>query len=81
MAHTYDNITFADFKTKLRSFEETENIRATESNDSVMKTQGRTGRRPPKASERGPNKDDTEMVCFKCGQRSPSESVLTENMV
>lgn len=70
MAHTYDNITFADFKTKLRSFEETENIRATGSNDdSVMKTQGRTGRRPPSSSAHGPGKDDREMVCFKCGTK------------
>lgn len=71
VAHTYDNITFADFKTKLRSFEETENIRATGSNDdSVMKTQGRTGRRPPKASSaHRPTKDDSEMVCFKCGTK------------
>ena len=70
VAHTYDNITFADFKTKLRSFEETENIRATGSNDdSVMKTQGRTGRRPPSSSAHGPGKDDSEMVCFKCGTK------------
>lgn len=71
VAHTYDNITFAEFKTKLRSFEETENIRATGSNDdSVMKTQGRTGRRPPKASSaHRPTKDDSEMVCFKCGTK------------
>lgn len=51
VAHTDDDIMFADYKTKLQSFEETENIRATESNDSVMKTQGRTGRRPPKVSK------------------------------
>lgn len=69
VAHTYDNISFADFKTKLRSFEETEKIRTNESNDSVMKTQGRIGRRLPKTSERGPSKDNTDIVCFKCGTK------------
>jgi hypothetical protein len=69
VAHTEDNITFADFKTKLRSFEETEKIKAADSNDSVMKTQGKTGWRPTKTSARGWNKDDSEMVCFKCGTK------------
>ena len=69
VAHTDDKITFAEFKTKLRSFEETEKIKAAESSDSVMKTQGKTGRRPAKTSARGWNKDDTEVVCFKCGTK------------
>ena len=69
MAHTDDNITFADFKTKLRSFEETEKIKAADSSDSVMKTQGKTGWRPTKTSARGWNKDDSEVVCFKCGTK------------
>ena len=68
VAHTDDTITFADFKTKLRSFEETEKICA-ESSDSVMKTQGRTGRRPAKTNARDRQKDDTEMACFKCGTK------------
>lgn len=67
VAHTDDNITFAEFKTKLRSFEETEKINAAESSDSVMKTQGKSGRRPAKTVARGWNKEDTEMLCFKCG--------------
>ena len=69
VAHSCDKVTFADFKTKLRSFEETEKLRVTETNDSVMKTEGRTGRRHPRASARGPGKDDSEMVCFKCGTK------------
>lgn len=69
VAHTYDNITFAEFKTKLRSFEDTEKIKAAESSDSVMKTQGKAGRRPTKTGAHGWNKDDTEMVCFKCGAK------------
>src|SRR4029434_6175542 len=64
VAHTDDNITFAEFKTKLRSFEETEKINAAESSDSVMKTQGKSGRRPAKTVARGWNKEDTEMLCF-----------------
>ncbi|XP_056444787.1 uncharacterized protein LOC130381301 [Gadus chalcogrammus] len=34
-----------------------------------MKTQGRTGRRPPSSSAHGPGKDNSEMVCFKCGTK------------
>lgn len=66
VAHAYENITFTEFKTKLRSFEETEKINATESSDSVMKTQGKAGRRPAKTYARD-KKEDTEIVCFKCG--------------
>lgn len=69
VAHTDDKITFAEFKTKLRSFEETEKIKAAESSDSVMKTQGKAGRRPAKTSARSWIKDDTEIVCFKCGTK------------
>ena len=68
VAHTDDNITFAEFKTKLRSFEETEK-NAAESSDSVMKTQGRVGRRPAKTTTRDRCKDDTDIVCFKCGTK------------
>ncbi|KAI7789379.1 hypothetical protein IRJ41_019901, partial [Triplophysa rosa] len=69
VAHTDDKTTFAEFKTKLRSFEETEKIKAADSRDSVMKTQGKPGRRPEKTSTRGWIKDDTEIVCFKCGTK------------
>lgn len=69
VAHTDDKITFAEFKTKLRSFEETEKVKTAESSDNVMKTQGKTGRQPAKTSARGWIKDDTEIVCFKCGNK------------
>ncbi|GAA6094010.1 chromodomain-helicase-DNA-binding protein 1-like isoform X1 [Tachysurus ichikawai] len=69
VAHTDDKITFAEFKTKLRNFEETEKIKATESSDSVMKTQGKAGWRPAKTSTRDWSKDDAEIVCFKCGTK------------
>ncbi|KAL1279066.1 hypothetical protein QQF64_025739 [Cirrhinus molitorella] len=69
VAHTDDKITFAEFKTKLRGFEETEKIKAADSSDSVMKTQGKPGRRPAKKNTRVWIKDDTEIVCFKCGTK------------
>lgn len=68
VAHTDDNITFAEFKTKLRSFEATEKLGA-ESSDSVMKTQGRSGRRPAKTNTRERYKEDADMVCYKCGTK------------
>lgn len=65
VALTDDAITFTDFKTKLRSFEETEKISTTESSNAVMKTQGKTGRRTAKTNTRDRH-DDKDLVCFKC---------------
>lgn len=42
VAHTNEYITFAEFKTKLHSFEETEKINTAESSNSGMKTQWKT---------------------------------------
>ena len=50
VAHNDDYITFAEFKTKLRSFEATEKLTAAESSDNVMNTVVRAGRRPAKSS-------------------------------
>ncbi|XP_057700312.1 uncharacterized protein LOC130920843 [Corythoichthys intestinalis] len=60
-------MTFAEFKTKLRSFEETEKLNAAESSDRVMKTQARASKQATKANARDRIKDYTELVCFKCG--------------
>ncbi|XP_057680235.1 uncharacterized protein LOC130908627 [Corythoichthys intestinalis] len=67
VAHTDENMTFAEFKTKLRSFEETEKLNAAESSDRVMKTKARASKQTTKANARDRIKDDTELVCFKCG--------------
>lgn len=72
VAHTDETITFPEFKTKLRSSEETETINPTESSNTVMKTQGRTGRRQAKMNTRDRNQDDKDMVCFKCGIKKRS---------
>ncbi|XP_057679455.1 uncharacterized protein LOC130907930 isoform X2 [Corythoichthys intestinalis] len=66
VVHTDENMTFAEFKTKLRSFEETEK-NAAESSDRVMKTKARASKQATKANARDRIKDDTELVCFKCG--------------
>lgn len=68
VTHSDEKITFADFKTKLRSFEATEKL-STEPGDSVMKMQGRVGWRPAKTNTRERYKDDTNIVCFKCGTK------------
>lgn len=67
-ANTNENITFADFKAKLRKFEETETekIWAAESRDSVMTTQGGVGGQRPKTNPLK-RKDNTETVYFRCG--------------
>ncbi|XP_057691338.1 uncharacterized protein LOC130915376 isoform X1 [Corythoichthys intestinalis] len=56
VAHTDENMTFVEFKTKLRSFGETEELYR------VMKTQARASKQTTKANAR-----DQELVCFKCG--------------
>lgn len=63
------NVTFANFKTKFRCFEETENMRAADSSHSVMKIQGRVGQRLPKTKPPERRKHDTEITCFKWGTK------------
>ena len=69
VAHNDDKITFAEFKTKLQSFEDTEKLSTAESSDNVMKTAARYGRRPAKQSAYDRNNEDADMVCFKCGTK------------
>lgn len=69
VAHNDDNITFPEFRTKLRSFEDTEKLSTTESSDNVMKTQARPGRRPAKQGAYDRNSDNADIVCFKCGTK------------
>ena len=69
VAHNDDNTTFAVFKTKPRSFEDTEKLSTTESGDNVMKTPARPGRRPAKQGAYERNSDDADIVCFKCGTK------------
>lgn len=64
-----ETMPFAEFKTKLRSYEDTEKMRAaTTTNDNVMKARERPDRKAVvKSSDRG--NMDAEIVCFKCGQK------------
>ena len=65
-----DNLKFAEFKTKLRSFEDIEKFTTAESSDNEMKTVARTGRRPAKSNAQNSVSDDdndTDIMCFKCG--------------
>ena len=69
VAHNDDSITFAEFKTKLRSFEATEKLTTAESSDNVMNTVARAGRRPAKSRARDRRNEDVDIVCFKCGMK------------
>lgn len=67
VAHNEDKLTFVVFKTKLRSYKDTEKLTAVESSDNVKQAQARPGSRTAKSGAQNWNKGDTEMVRFKCG--------------
>lgn len=64
-----DNVTFADFKRRLRVYEESEKMKRTEPNtDNVMKThviQGK-GQSRPESSRKD---EDADITCYKCGTK------------
>lgn len=66
VTHDKDDMTFAEFKTKLRSFEDTEKSSASECSDNVMKTGVRTGREHTRSSAQCRYESDVDIVCFKC---------------
>ncbi|KAJ8414258.1 hypothetical protein AAFF_G00051280 [Aldrovandia affinis] len=63
-----ETLSFTDFKTKLRSYEDTEKMRTATADDNVMGARVQP-RKPAMtgASERGT--ESVDIVCFRCGQR------------
>ena len=59
-----EKITFAEFKTKLRSFEDTEKFQANSTDDNVMKVNSTTSGN--RWRERG---QDSDLTCYSCGQK------------
>lgn len=57
-------IPFAEFKTKLRCFEDTEKMCAPSSEDNVMKIRAKTY--PSSRSVQNKDRNEAEIVCFKC---------------
>lgn len=61
-----DKVTFAEFKTKLRSYEDIENMRMTTSGDDVMKARAQLEMKSALVDCGAGNPD---IVCYKCGTK------------
>lgn len=62
-----DNVTFTDFKRRLRIYEEAEKMNTAESADNVMKTCVRSGRGPTKTHASNRKDEDANVTCYRCG--------------
>ena len=73
ITQTDDTIAFADFKTKLRSYEDTDRMRATVAEDNVMTARAQRTARPARGGpgERGGDGAEqpaaADVVCYRCG--------------
>ncbi|TWW69913.1 hypothetical protein D4764_18G0007190 [Takifugu flavidus] len=74
MAENEDNVTFTDFKRRLRVYEESERMRATGSADSV-KTSSKQSRQGTKIHKKD---GDATLTCYKCGQRGHIKASATK---
>ena len=62
-----DNVTFTDFKRRLRIYEESEKVNTVESADNVMKTSVRPSRGPAKTHANSRKSEDSDVTCYRCG--------------
>lgn len=75
-----DDVTFKDFKRRLRVYEESEKMRTTGSMDSVMKTNTRQSRQGTKTHRKNGEATLTSVTCYKCGEKGHIRSKCTQKV-
>lgn len=72
-----DNVTFQDFKRRLRVYEESEKMRTSGSADSVMKTNTKQSKQGTKTHR----KDGEEpLTCYRCGEKGHIRTKCTQKV-
>lgn len=72
-----DDVTFKDFKRRLRVYEESEKMRTTGSMDSVMKTNTRQSRQGTKTHRKNGEATLTSVTCYKYEEKGHIRSKCT----
>lgn len=73
-----DNVTFTDFKRRLRIYEAAERMKTTKSVDNVMKAHIRQGRALSKSYSTDRKNEDTSVTCYKCGVKDTKPENATK---
>lgn len=72
-----DNVTFQDFKRRLRVYEESEKMRASGSTDNVMKTYSKQSKQGTKTHKKD---GEATLTCYRCGEKGHIRTKCTQKV-